>query len=327
MGSNAVRLPDFLVIGAPKAGTSALHTTLAAHPDLAMSSPKEPKYFLCGDAPPPYYTGPGDRHSRKEWIWRREDYGRLFAGVSRDRLCGESTPFYLFDFNAHRRMADLIPHAKLVAVLRDPVDRAYSNWMHLWADGLEPVGDVVEACRREEARVHAGWAPFWRYTGLGRYGAQLAHLYRYFPPEQVMVLRYRELVDEPQLTLDRVCAFLHVDKGTIADVAPDNTRPFVHDGPRTRMFSWGLRAGARLGAAFEPQLWRQASRPLLRALHRQGTSDRPRLRPDQRRTLIDRHFADDITLLESVTSRSFADWRGETGSGGYATRAQQRLAS
>ena len=274
--------------------------------------------------PPPYYTGPGDRHSRKEWIWRRSDYEALFANVPADTLCGESTPFYLFDFNAHRRIADFIPRAKLVAVLRDPVDRAYSNWMHLRADGLEPVGDVLRACEQEEQRVRDGWAPFWRYIGLGRYGAQLQHLYRYFPPEQVMLLRYRELVDEPQLTMDRVCEFLGVDKGTIGDVPSDNTRPFVPDGARTRMFSWGLRAGARVGASFQPEVWRRASRPVLRALHRRGTSDRPSLLPEQRRTLIDRYLAEDVALLESLTGRSFSDWLGDTGSGGFIGRASQR---
>ena len=61
-------------------------------------------------------------------------------------------------------------------MVRDPVDRAYSNWMHLWSDGLEPEADFVTAFGREDERVRAGWAPFWRYRELGRYGEQLAHL-------------------------------------------------------------------------------------------------------------------------------------------------------
>jgi hypothetical protein len=83
------RLPDFLIVGAPKAGTSALHAALAQHPQLAMSAVKEPKYFLCGDAPPPLFTGPGDAHSRREWIWRRDDYLDLFADPSAEVLSGE----------------------------------------------------------------------------------------------------------------------------------------------------------------------------------------------------------------------------------------------
>jgi hypothetical protein len=73
------RSPDFLVIGAPKAGTSALHAALAQHDQLFLSAGKEPKYYMCGDSPPPAYKGPGDAHSNQEWIWQRPRYRALFA--------------------------------------------------------------------------------------------------------------------------------------------------------------------------------------------------------------------------------------------------------
>ena len=143
------RLPDFLLVGAPKAGTTALHAALAEHPELFLSGVKEPKYYLCGDSPPPAYRCPGDAHSNQEWIWQRQRYLDLFQDAGSDQVAGESTPFYLYHRDARRRIATDLPRAKLIAVLRDPVDRAYSNWMHLWADGLEPCGDVVVACARE----------------------------------------------------------------------------------------------------------------------------------------------------------------------------------
>src|SRR4051812_47711046 len=99
-------LPDFLVIGAPKAGTTALHAALAPHPSLFLSPVKEPKYFLCDDAAPPraLHRGPGDAHSAREWIWRPEDYDALFAAAPAPALKGESTPFYLWDRDAHHRI-------------------------------------------------------------------------------------------------------------------------------------------------------------------------------------------------------------------------------
>jgi hypothetical protein len=317
------RLPDFLIIGAPKAGTTALHAALMQHPQLRLSVPKEPKYFLCGDAPPPLYVGPGDAHSRREWIWRREDYTRLFADIPGDILCGESTPFYLFDKQSHLRIAEAVPDVKLIAVLRDPVDRAYSNWMHLWADGLEPVADMVSACARERQRVHAGWAPFWRYIELGKYGEQLRHLRRYFDESQIMTLRYRELVDEPDKTTDRVCSFLGVKEGVIGAVPRDNTRPFVHDSPRTRQFARVLRAGAWVGAAFPPHIWRRASEPVLALFHKRGDDHRPHLTGTERSQLID-YFRDDIALLEQLTGQSFGDWLSDVSAGGYAARVAAR---
>ena len=314
------RLPDFLLVGAPKGGTSALHAALAQHDELFLSKVKEPKYYMCGDSPPPAYKGPGDAHSNQEWIWQRPRYLQLFADAPADVLCGESTPFYLYNRDARRRIAADIPDARLIAVLRDPVDRAYSNWMHLWADGLEPCADVVEACAREQQRIDAGWAPFWHYRGLGMYGRQLADLYEHFPREQVLLVRYRELVDSPDLTLNRVCRFLGVSEDKIASVPADNSRPFVTPSLRTRTIGPLVRAGARLGALLPPRVWRTASKPLVEQLHTQGAVARPKLTPEQRAALV-QPFLSDIDLLEEVTGQSFEDWRGYRDGDSFHSRA------
>src|SRR5918997_3410699 len=185
--------PDLLVIGAPKAGTSALHAALATHPQVYVSPVKEPKYYMCTDAPPPAYCGPGDAHSRQEWVWRAEDYASLFAGAPEGSVRLESTPFYLYLRSARRRLAEELPEARFVVVVRDPVDRAYSNWMHLWVDGLEPESDFAAAWRAEDQRVRAGWAPFWHYRRLGLYGEQLADLIERVGRQRVLVIRYRQL--------------------------------------------------------------------------------------------------------------------------------------
>src|SRR5262245_18282625 len=187
-------MPDFLVIGAPKAGTTALHAALARHPGLYMSVVKEPKFFLT-DGPPPARGGPGDAQTYREHVWRREDYEALFGPALPGTLRGESTPLYLHDPAAQRRIRALIPGATLIVVLRDPVERAHSNWTHMWSAGLEPIGDVVRACAEEPRRAAAGWASFWQYIGLGRYGEQLEHLFTLFPRRQVLILRYMSLVD------------------------------------------------------------------------------------------------------------------------------------
>jgi hypothetical protein len=311
-------LPDFFLIGAPKAGTTALHAALAKHPGLFLSGVKEPKYFLCGDRRPTGQRGPGDAHSAREWVWQRPRYEALFdpapAGIPR----GESTPFYLYDTDAHRRMAEAVPQAKLVALLRDPVDRAQSNWMHLWSDGLEPIGDFLAACRAEDERVAAGYAPFWHYRRVGRYGEQLAHLYEHFPREQVLVLRYRDLVDRPQATLDGVCTFLGVEPGLVSAPGPENIRSFVADTPRNRAVARVVRAGAAAGACAPPQVWRKASRPIVNLLQRGGTA-RPRLGVAERREVL-APLEDDIRLLGELLGRSFDDWLGDEGAGEFSAR-------
>ncbi|SOD74853.1 sulfotransferase family protein [Jatrophihabitans sp. GAS493] len=312
--------PDFFLIGTPKGGTTALHSALVGHPQLYLSSVKEPKFFLCDGRRPARsnQVGPGDAHSAREWVWRESDYLRLFADAPAGTLTGESTPFYLYDQDAQRRIATTTPDARLIAVIRDPVDRAYSNWTHLWSDGLEPVADFNEALAKEDSRVAAGYAPFWHYARVGHYGAQLKNLYELFPREQVLVLRYRELAEEPDRTIAAVCDFLGVKQHPAAKSKPDNVHPYVSPGIRQRLLSSTIRAGAAVGSYAPPQIWRSVEGPLRSALHA-GGGRRPQLTVEQRRDALTR-FADDIGLLEDVLGRSFDDWRSDAGRGEFSQR-------
>ncbi len=310
-------LPDFFVIGAPKAGTTALHAALGQHPQLFLSPVKEPKFFLC-DGPPHDFTGPGDAHSRREWIWRRDEYERLFDGAPVGTRRGESTPLYLADPDALARIHAEVPDARLIVVLRDPVDRAYSNWAHLWADGLEPIGDFIGACADEPRRREAGWAPFWRYLETGLYGAQLQHLFALFPRDQVHIIRYLSLVDDPQATLDAVARFLGVDEGVVTEVPARNVGGYVPPTPYTRALSAIFRHGASIGSHFPPQLWRKASLPLQWLIQR-TPQHRPELQPDERAQLIG-YFADDIAVVEQLTGWNLETWRSYREGGTYSVR-------
>lgn len=313
-------LPDFLVIGAPKAGSTAVHEALVRHPQLFLSTPKEPKYFMTGDERPrrAQHRGPGDAHSAREWVWRREQYERLFDAAPPGTLRGESTPFYLWDRSAHLRIREAVPRAKLIAVIRDPVDRAYSNWTHLWCDGLETEPDFVRACRKEPARAVAGYAPFWRYLELGRYGEQLEHLFQVFPREQVHVLRYKELVDEPARSIDAICEFLGVEAGLVDSIPSSNMSGWADDTPTNTLLRRTIRAGAALGSLAPPQAWRRVSKPIVRALRR-DTPHRPHLETTQRRELVE-YFREDVAVLERLLGRPFHDWVSDSGRGTYAVR-------
>jgi hypothetical protein len=311
--------PDFLVIGAPKAGSTALHDALGTHPQLFAAPVKEPKYFLSPGVPPAPagHRGPGDAHSAREWIWRRADYERLFAAAPAGSLRFESTPFYLWHRASHARIAAALPEVKLIAVVRDPVDRAFSNWTHLWADGLEPEPDFLTACRLEARRVAAGWAPFWRYLELGRYGEQLADLFRYIDPGRVRVIRYRDLLDAPRVTLDRLCGFLGVDTGVLTGLPDANVGRGATDGTVNTLLRRTIRTGAAAGALAPPRVWRSAQRPLLAALQR-GAS-RPYLDPEIRAQLVD-EFAEDNVRLSRLLGTDYSDWLSSSSRETYTVR-------
>ena len=298
-------LPDFLVAGVPKAGTTALHAALARHPGLYLSPVKEPKFFLT-DGPPPARGGPGDALTYREHIWQRDAYEAIFDAAPPGTLRGEATPLYLYDPAAMARIRALIPAVRLIVVIRDPIERAHSNWAHLWSAGLEPIGDFVRACAEEERRIEAGWASFWHYTGLGRYGEQLARALRVFPREQVLVLRYRRLIDEPSATLDQICGFLGVQTGILTEIPRENVTAHPEQTRLHRAVAAGLRASDAAGRLL-PGL---AATPVTRGLERflqRGRRERQPLGWEQRQALLPK-FEADIRLLEAVLDDDFSAW-------------------
>ena len=236
-------LPDFFIIGAPKSGTTALHAALADHPQLFLSSVKEPKYFLC-DGPPPRYGGPGDAHSYREWVWRREDYERLFDAAPAGALRGESTPFYLA--GPRRPPPDRRGGARCPAH-PDPAGPGRPGLLELGA----PVGRRSGArqrlphrlCRRTQARRgRAGprSGGTWRPASTADRSSTCGPL----PTRQLHLIRYKDLVDEPAATLDGVCRFLGVDEGVLAEAPPRNVGGYVHPTLYNRVLQETFRRGA-----------------------------------------------------------------------------------
>jgi hypothetical protein len=317
-------LPDFFIAGAPKAGTTAVHAALARHPSLYMSAVKEPKFFLT-DGPPPVKGGPGDMRTYREHVWRRDDYEALFDPAPAGTLRGESTPFYLYRQDAQRRIHHLIPDARLIVILRDPVERAHSNWTHLWSAGLDPIGDFVLACAEEENRIAAGWADFWHYTSLGRYGEQLQRLYELLPREHVLVFRYRTLVENPARTLDQLCGFLGVPQGLITEIPRENVTAHPQGSLRHAALSKALRASASVSSIVPGA---SALTGSLERMLQQDSPPRQALTWKQRQVLIPR-FEADIRLLEEITGDDYRDWlapRGDSGGLVGARPAGQRQA-
>ena len=223
--------PTFLILGAPKAGTTALYRWLEQHPQVVVSPNKQPHFFA---GLRPEFRGPGDDLLNRDLVNDPDAYRRLFSARGRNALArGEASPFYLhYAAVAAPRIRAAVPDCRLVVLLREPVSRAYSGYLHLVRDGRER-GSFADALRSEDERVRRGWEPLWAHRALGCYGAQLGSVLEHFPREQLGVWTYEELSRRPAETFAAVCRFIGVDPGFVPEFTHHNTggaprHPWLH---------------------------------------------------------------------------------------------------
>jgi Sulfotransferase family len=194
------RPPNFFLVGAAKSGTTSLYASLAAHPEIFLSPLKEPHYFSRFEV--------DRRTARLHRIVRDEEsYRELFSGATTEPVVGEGSTSYLWDPQAPGRIAQAAPGARIVAILRDPVDRAYSHYLNDVREGFES-RTFLEAVTQELARPgEQRWPSL--YVGFGRYGEQLPRYLDRF--DAVHVLFFEQFVADAQGELRRVLEFLEVD--------------------------------------------------------------------------------------------------------------------
>ncbi len=212
-------LPNFIILGAAKAGTTALYHYLKQHPEIGMSRIKETNYLaLKGD--PLDFRGPGDADYIKRFtITTESGYLDQFADCSGKKAIGEASPLYLYSPKVPLEIQSLIPDAKLIAILRNPVDRAYSAFLHLIRDNRETTRDFAEALRLEPGRIADHWEHIWDYVAMGRYADQLARYFDLFDRSQIQIQTYRDFRLDPTNVLRELFRFPEVDETFIVDVS------------------------------------------------------------------------------------------------------------
>lgn len=230
-------LPDFLILGAQKAGTTALYAYLREHPALTGPAWKEVSFF--------------DRHFWRDEAWYRGNFPnkvylraiRARAGV--DPIVGEASPSYVFHPHAPERAAELVPDARLIVLVRNPVDRALSHYHHEVALGREPL-PFEQALDDEETRMagelermrdpryfsYAWWN--FTYQERGRYAEQLERWLELFPHEQLLVIPSEDLLQRPRETYAHVLDFLGAPQHELAAYPRMFERDYPMMDPATR---------------------------------------------------------------------------------------------
>ncbi|MDP8910954.1 MAG: sulfotransferase domain-containing protein [Actinomycetota bacterium] len=219
-------LPDFLIIGAQRAGTTSLYKYLEAHPSVAPPLLGKGAHFF-------------DTNFGKGEAWYRSHFPtRLHMHSARNAVTGEGSPYYLFHPHAPARVARLLPDVKLIALLRDPVSRAHSHYWHEVARGFEHLSfeQAIESEPQrlsgevERMRADPAYTSFshqhYSYLARGHYLEQLDRWYALFPSEQILVLSSEDFFSRPDESFRAVLRFLGLPEGSLRSYAKFNPREY-----------------------------------------------------------------------------------------------------
>ena len=296
-------LPNFLIIGAAKSGTTAIYTFLKQHPDIYMSPRKELRYF--SNRPTPQGDIPeGYVHKGVTTLSAYESY---FDGVMDERIYGESSPMYLYTPGTAERINETIPNVKLLAILRNPVDRAYSAYTHALREWKEPAESFQKALELEPERIKAGWGMLWHYTRAGLYYQQLARYFEVFDSKQILVVLYDDLRSDPAALLRLIFNFLGVDP----DFKPDTSlRPNVSGFPKSEWLHKLMKrlfiednVIKRVSQVLVPQKIRRMVMVKLR-----GANLEKRELSADLRSQLQSIFRSDIEKLQGLLDRDLSHW-------------------
>ncbi len=310
--------PNFFLVGAAKSGTTSLHAYLRQHPQIYVSPIKEPCYFA--DEVRPEHMGKellrAHAHTQREleaWMaepnqekcpdavvadW--ESYRKLFAGVKNEMAIGEASVSYLWSPTAPRHIAERIPEARILMILRDPVERAFSHYLDFLTAG------AVRHSFREHIRLAMEYREnrmccYHPFLEFGCYAVQVQRYLELFPREQLHIMFYQDFQSDPALAMKGIFRFLKVDPDIPVDMSKRHRQPRV---PRFGTAGYLLK---RMG------IWQRGRRlipnRIASRLKPLALAPRSSLAMDTKdRAYLLSYYRDGIRDLEDLLNRDLSSW-------------------
>lgn len=318
-----MRLPNFIIIGAARSGTTALYYHLMQHPKIFLSPVKETNFFALNtdadlDVRKMGFSLPGDQAWVQQWLGRArqsghlfpdlEAYAALFNKATDQSAIGEASPSYLYSPIAPNRIRNTIPAARLIAILRHPVDRAYSQFVKHTRKGPDALVDgFVRTLDAEEQSVKSQQGGGLHHLREGLYYTQLRRYYAAFDRDQLHICLYDDLCAHPVRVLQTIFGFLQVDPTFTPDMSPRINASGV---PRSKILYRLLNGQSRakfIAKQFLPEAlvltlarWQNILKN--RNLNRVG------LPAPVRRDLTHRYYRSDILKLQDLIQRDLSMW-------------------
>ncbi len=303
-------LPNFLIIGSAKCGTSSLYAYLQQHPQVFMSNPKEPTFFG-NEGTDGLSHGPHDEdrsyHSRV--ITDLGKYTALFGGVTSEKAIGEASIYYLYLPQAPVQIKKHIPNATMFAVLRNPADRAYSAYLHVVRQARER-RSFADSLKEEPMRVQQKWNPLWHFKSMGFYYEQVKRYYDMFGRDQVHIYLYEDFQKQPLPLIKGVFDILGVDNSFFPDISKRYKKSYVPRIPVIERVLYKTNTRIDFSKKHLPASLRWRTQILKKLIDRIASPNRvspPPIPQDVRASLIE-DYRDDILRLGDLLQRDLSHW-------------------
>lgn len=298
---DGVRMPNLFILGAAKSGTSSLHELLDQHPDIHMSSPKEPHVFSNPTA----------------WARRDSHLRSLWDGDEGSTYLGESSTSYLVSDVALGRIDDLCVEPKFIVILRNPIDRILSHHRWLLGQGQEH-RSLLDAVSEEDEKffdpTHDIFGNYYHYLGYSRYGAAVARFLEVFSADQLHVIPFNQLKHSPTAAVRTAFEFLGVDATVEVEPVHANQskqKTYSKLSVLIRKYDWSLRRRV-LDAGLQRSVFGRGTRKLFKAAARAAQRIGP-MAPEAsysnaERTRLRELLSSDVALLRKLTGERFEAW-------------------
>ena len=296
-------IPNFLIIGAPRSGTTSLTEYLRQHPNVFMSDIKEPHFFAFQGRDIDF-CGPRDQETMESYIvsdW--QDYKALFRGSEEADAIGEASAMYMYSDEAASRINQCLPDVRMIAILRNPIDRAYSHYLRMRRMCREPLDSFTAALEAEDRRVEENWAWPWHYVRMGFYHRQLGRYFEKFKEDQIKVYLFDEFKEKPKKVVKNICSFLDIKDKFDTSVERYN----VSGKPKSKHLNRAVEKKYPLKEVlkrFVPGRIRKKVKRGLRKINLKKTELR-----DQKRYELYDVYEKEINRLEDSISRDLSHWK------------------
>ena len=293
-------LPNFLIIGASKCGTTALYYYLKQPPDISFPNLKEPKYFSSVNKKFPH-NGIGDMSVDKHVIKSLAQYKSLFSSIENKRV-GEASPDTIYFHNKTApQIKEILGDIPIIIILREPVKRAFSAFMYLKRDSREKL-NFIDGLLAEDKRLSNNWDFIWGYKKCGLYYNQVKTFMNIF--SNVKIVLQEELKNDTTSVLKQIYSFLAVDINFTADVSLNHNESGI---PKNRISKFLLSRSNIVSTIIREIMKKLIPRSLLQKVASKSLEKITILDDDI--TNLKPYFYDDICKLERLINKDLSSWK------------------